>query len=124
MLLPTLHPQPAVGPCICPTAGCGFTTTFQVPDDTALAMKIKLLQIHTAAVHNGGGGDTGNFSTTKDDAIEQTKVDRNVHGDSTITATYKAPRNSSTSRSKKSKKRTKFRKSDVYSSGEMATMLC
>ena len=92
----------------CSTTGCGYTTTTQVPDDTDLALKIQLLQIHTAAVHNGGGGDTGNFSTTKDDAIEQTKVDRN----------------SSTSLSKKSKKRTKSRKSDVYSSGELATMLC
>ena len=107
----------------CSTTGCGYTTTTQVPDDTDLAAKIQLLQIHTAAVHNGGGGDTGNFSTTKDDAVEQAKVERNEHGDGTITAAYKAPCNSSTSRSKNSKKRTKSRRSDVHSSGEIATMI-
>ena len=108
---------------LCSDTGCGYTTTTQVPDDTDLALKIKLLQIHQAVVHNGGGGDTGNFSTTTDDAVEQTKVERNVHGDGTITAAYKAPCNSSTSRSKKSKKRTKSRRTDVHSSGELATMI-
>ena len=61
--------------------------------------------------------------TTTDDAVERTEVGRQEHGDGAIAAGYKAPRNSSTSRSKKSRKRTKSRKSDVPYSGEMATML-
>ena len=31
---------------LCPTTGCGYTTTTQVPDDTDLALKVQLLQIH------------------------------------------------------------------------------
>ena len=44
-------------------------------------------------------------------------------GDGTTTTAQKAPCNSSTSRSKKSKKRTKSRRSDVHSSGEIAVMI-
>ena len=96
-----------------------------MPDDTDLALKVQLLQIHIAAVHNSEGGQVCTpGSTTTDDAIEQTKVERQEHGDGTIAAAYKAPRNSSPSRSKKSRKRTKSRKPAVSSSGEMATMLC
>ena len=67
--------------------------------------------------------DTGSFSTSTDDAVERTNVVRNERGDGTTTAAYKAPCNSSTSRSKKSKKRTKSRRSDVHSSGEIAVMI-
>ena len=97
---------------LCPATGCGYTTTTQVPDDTELAMKVWLLQIHSDSAHNGGGGqahETGNFSTTSDDAVEQIEIEHHEHGDGAIAATYKAKRNSSTSRSKKSKKRTKSR---------------
>ena len=103
----------------CSIAGCEYTTTTQVPDDTDLALKIKLLQIHMAAVH-----DTGTLSNTTDDAVEQIEVERHEHGDGTVTAAYKAPRGSCTSRSKKSRKRTKSKKPAVSSSGEIATMLC
>ena len=107
----------------CSTAGCEYTTTTQVPDDTDLALKIKLLQIHIAAVHSGGGGQVRTpGSTTTDDAVEQTQVERQEHGDGVIAAAYKDPRNSCTSRSKNSRKRNKSRKFDVHCSG-MVTML-
>ena len=94
-----------------------------MPDDTALGMKVTLLQIHLESAHHGGGGDTGSFSTSTDDAVELTNVERNEPGDGTTTTAQKAPCNSSTSRSKKSKKRTKSRRSDVHSSGEIAVMI-
>ena len=75
------------------------------------------------SAHNGGGGDTGSFSTSTDDAVELTNVERTEQGDSTTTADHIEPCNSSTSRSKKSKKRTKSRRTDVHSSGELATMI-
>ena len=107
----------------CPTTGCGYTTTTQVPDDTALGMKVWLLQDHIDAVHSGGDGDTGSFSTSTVDAVGLTNVERTEHGDSTTTADHIELCNSSTSRSKKSQKRTKSRRTDVHSSGELATMI-
>ena len=95
-----------MGPCICFTSGCGYTTTTQVPDDTEIAIKLQLLQIHIAAVHNGGGGQVRTPGSS----------------DGTIAAAYKDPRNSCTSRSKNSRKRNKSRKSDVHCSGTV-TML-
>ena len=91
---------------LCPTTGCGYTTTTHVPDDTDLAAKIQLLQVHIAAVHNGGGGQVRTPGSS----------------DGTIAAAYKDPRNSCTSRSKNSRKRNKSRKFDVHCSG-MVTML-
>ena len=38
--------------CSVPT--CTYTTTDTVPDDTDIASKIQLLQIHTSAAHQGG----------------------------------------------------------------------
>ena len=40
----------------CSDFTCQYTTTTQVPDDTDLASKIQLLQIHNSGVHEGGGG--------------------------------------------------------------------
>ena len=99
----------------CSTTGCGYTTTTQVPDDTDPALKFRLLQIHMLAAHN-----TGTLSITTDDAVEQVEVERHEHGDGTVTA----PRDSCSSRSKKSRKRTKSQKPAVSSTGEIATMLC
>ena len=40
----------------CSVLHCQYTTTNQVPDETDLASKIQLLQIHASSVHEGGGG--------------------------------------------------------------------
>ena len=37
----------------CSIAGCEYTTTTQVPDDTEFALKVQLLQIHSASAHTG-----------------------------------------------------------------------
>ena len=39
-------------PCSIPN--CGYTTTTQVPDETDLASKIQLLQIHASSAHHTG----------------------------------------------------------------------
>ena len=39
----------------CSVAACGYTTTTQVPDETDIAAKIQLLQIHASSIHHGGG---------------------------------------------------------------------
>ena len=36
-------------------AACEYTTTAQVPDETDIASKIQLFQIHASSVHQGGG---------------------------------------------------------------------
>ena len=40
----------------CTVLACEYNTNSQVPDDTDMATKVQLLQIHTASVHNSGGG--------------------------------------------------------------------
>ena len=103
-----------MGPCIYPPTADGKACS----KCQWVQLQQQELAEHYPRVH-----DTGNFSTTTDDAVEQTKVERHEHGDGTIAAAYKAPRNSCTSRSKNSRKRTKSRKSDVHYSGTV-TMLC
>ena len=39
----------------CTVATCGYNTSDQVPDETDVASKIQLLQIHASSVHQGGG---------------------------------------------------------------------
>ena len=40
----------------CSITDCGYITTTQVADDTDLASKIQLLQVHAPSAHNDGGG--------------------------------------------------------------------
>ena len=110
----------------CSYANCGFVTTVTVPSGVELDEEYQWLQLqrqeltkHCTRVHN-----TGNLSTSTDDVAEQTTVGHHEHGDGTIVAAYKAPRNSCTSRSKKSRKRTKSRKYDDNYSGTIWDMLC
>ena len=63
-------------------------------------------------VHN-----TGELSTNTDVAVDPTKVEHNEYGDAAAAAAYKTPRNSSTFRKKKSRKRNKSRGSDANYSG-------
>ena len=108
----------------CSAADCDWVTRVQMPDDVdnanmyqLLQLQLQELQIHTQAAHG-----TGTLSTNTD-AVEVTNVENAEQGDSATTAARIDPCNSSTSRSKKSKKRTKSRRTDVHSSGELATMI-
>ena len=67
---------------------------------------------HSTRVHN-----TGELSTNTDVAVDPTKVEHNEYGDAAAAAAYKTPRNSSTFRKKKSRKRNKSRGSDANYSG-------
>ena len=109
----------------CSAADCDWVTRLQVPDDVdnadmyqLLQLQLQELQIHTQAAHG-----TGTLSANTDDAVELTNVENAEQGDSATTADHIEPCNSSTSRSKKSKKRTKSRRTDVHSSGELAIMI-
>ena len=95
----------------CSFANCGFITTLTVPYGVELDEECQWLQLRQQelAEHYTRVHDTGNLSTTTDDAVEPIPVEHNEYGDGTIAAASKAQRNSCTSRSKKSRKRTDFR---------------
>ena len=48
----------------CTHTPCEYTTTSQVPDDTDLAMKIRLLEVHNT-VHTQGGAGAGHVPGVK-----------------------------------------------------------
>ena len=70
------------------------------------------LQKQELAKHSTCVNNTGEPSTTTDVAVDLTTVEHNEFGDAATAAAYKAPRSSSTYRSKKKpKKRAKSRRS-------------
>ena len=136
----------------CPDNTCGYTTTTQVPDETDLASKIRLLKIHqdsvhtaeemepTAPAHNTDAAVVpttvphDDTTTNKDDDAKNLAyrelrtspttgdgrdysfascIEHEEYGDAAANIAYKEPRNSSTCRPSKFRKRNKSRRSDA-----------
>ena len=76
----------------CSYANCGFVTTVTGPSGVDLEEKCQWvhLQRQELAEHYTRVHDTGNFSTTTDDAVEPTTGEHNEYGDGTIAAASKA----------------------------------
>ena len=91
---PCLSSTTAVGK-VCSYADCGFVTTVTVPSGVELDEEYQWLKLQRQelAKHCTRVQETGNFSTTTDDAVEQTTVGLHEYGGGTIAAGYKAPRN-------------------------------
>ena len=77
----------------CSFANCGLITTITKPYEVELGEECQWLQLQQQelAKHYTRVHDTGNPSTTTDDAVEPTTVEHIEYGDVTIAAAYIFP---------------------------------